>query len=56
VIAEGAAMAIGGLVLGLACGFGLAQLAGTVLGELKMPGLLPVAGSAWVLLLAAVVA
>ena len=56
VIAEGAAMAIGGLALGLACGFGLAQLAGSLVGDLKMPGLLPVAGSALVLLLAAVTA
>jgi len=56
VIAEGAAMAIGGLAVGLACGFALAQLAGTLLGNLKMPGVLPVAGSALVLLLAAVIA
>ncbi|HYL75531.1 MAG TPA: ADOP family duplicated permease [Bryobacteraceae bacterium] len=56
VIAEGAAMAIGGLALGSACGFALAQLAGSFLGELKMPGVLPVAGSALVLLLAAVIA
>jgi predicted permease len=56
VIAEGALMAIGGLLLGLAAGFGMAQLAGSVLGELKMPGILPVAGSAFVLLLAAVIA
>lgn len=56
VIAEGAVMAIGGLALGLACGFGLAQLAGSLLGGLKMPGLLPVAGSGLVLLLAAVTA
>ena len=42
VIAEGAAMAIGGLAVGLACGYGLAQLAGTFLGDLKMPDLLPV--------------
>jgi predicted permease len=56
VIAEGAAMAIGGLAVGLACGFGLAQLAGTFLGDLKMPGALPVAASALVLLLAAVTA
>jgi ABC-type antimicrobial peptide transport system permease subunit len=56
VIAEGAAMAIGGLVVGLACGFGMAQLAGTFLGDLKMPGMLPVAGSALVLLLSAVIA
>jgi len=56
VIAEGAAMALFGLGVGLACGFGLAQLAGTYLGDLKMPGVLPVAGSALVLLLAAVIA
>ncbi len=56
VIAEGAAIAIGGLAVGLACGFGLAKLAGTLLGDLKMPGVLPVAGSAFVLLLAAVIA
>jgi ABC-type antimicrobial peptide transport system permease subunit len=56
VIAEGAAIAIGGLAVGLASGFGLAQLAGTLLGSLKMPGLLPAAGSALVLLLAAVTA
>jgi hypothetical protein len=56
VIAEGAAMALGGLALGFACGFWLAQLAGTLLGDLKMPGALPVAGSALVLLLAAMIA
>jgi putative ABC transport system permease protein len=56
VMAEGAAMALGGLALGLAGGFWLAQLAGTFLGDLKMPGILPVAGSALVLLLAAVIA
>jgi predicted permease len=56
VIAEGAAMALGGLALGFAAGFWLAQLAATVLGDLKMPGVLPVAGSALVLLLAAVIA
>jgi len=56
VIAEGAAIAIGGLAVGLASGFGLAQLAGTLLGGLKMPGALPAVGSALVLLLAAVTA
>ena len=56
VVAEGAAMALGGLALGFASGFWLAQLAGTFLGDLKMPGVLPVAGSALVLLLAAVIA
>jgi putative ABC transport system permease protein len=56
VIAEGAAMATGGLALGLACGFGLAQVVGRLLGDLKMPGVLEVSGSALVLLLAAVTA
>jgi putative ABC transport system permease protein len=56
VMADGAAMAIAGLAAGVACGFGMAQLAGTFLGDLKMPGLLPVAGSALVLLFAAVIA
>jgi hypothetical protein len=38
-------------------GFGaLSQLAGSFLGDLKMPGVLSVAGSAFVLLLAAVIA
>ena len=56
VMAEGAAMAVGGLAVGFACGFALAQLAGTVLGDLKMPGTLPLAGAALVLLLAGVIA
>ena len=56
VIAEGAAIALGGLAVGAASGFWLAQLAGTFVGQLKTPGVLPVAGSALVLLLAAVIA
>ncbi len=56
VIAEGAAMAIGGLALGFACGFGLAHLAGSFLGDLKTPDVAPLAGSALVLLVAAVAA
>jgi putative ABC transport system permease protein len=56
VITEGAAMAVTGLAVGFACGFGLAQLAGTFLGDLKMPGVLPVAGAALILLIAAVTA
>lgn len=56
VIAEGAAMAIGGLALGFGCGFWLTRLAATFVSGLKMPGVLPVAGSALVLLLAAVIA
>jgi predicted permease len=56
VITEGASMAIAGLAVGVACGFGLAQLAGSFLADLKTPGVLPVASSALVLLLAAVIA
>jgi hypothetical protein len=56
VIAEGATMAIAGLVIGAAAGFWLAQLVGAFLGGLKTPGLLPVAGAGLVLLLAAVIA
>ncbi len=56
VMLEGASMALVGLAAGLASGFGLAHLAGNFLGDLKVPGLLPVAGSALVLLAAAVVA
>ncbi len=56
VVGEGAFIGVGGLVLGFACGFGLAQLAGTFLGDLKLPGVLPVAGSALVLLIAAITA
>jgi hypothetical protein len=48
VIAEEAGMAIGGLAAGLACPFRLAQWAGTLPEDLKMPGVLPVAGSALV--------
>ena len=56
VIGEGAAIAIGGLALGCGGGYGLSQLAGSVIGDLKMPGLWPVAGAAVVLLGAAVTA
>jgi putative ABC transport system permease protein len=56
VITEGAVMAIAGLAVGLACGFGLARVAGSFLADLKTPGVLPVAGSAIVLLVAAVTA
>ncbi len=56
VIAEGAAMALAGLAAGFACGFWLAQLAVGLVGEVKIPGALPVGGAALVLLLAAVTA
>ena len=56
VITEGVVMAVAGLAAGFACGFALAQLAGAYLADLKTPGILPVAGSALILLLAAVTA
>jgi ABC-type antimicrobial peptide transport system permease subunit len=56
VVTEGAGIALAGLAVGLACGFGLAQLAGSLLADLKAPGVLPVAAPALILLLAAVTA
>jgi predicted permease len=56
VIAEGAAIATAGLLVGAVCGYWLAQLAGSYLGNMETPGALPVAGSALVLLVAAVIA
>ena len=56
VIGQGALMASVGLVAGAVCGYALARLAGSYLGIVKMPGALPVAASALVLLLAAVLA
>jgi putative ABC transport system permease protein len=56
VIVDGAAMAAAGLFAGAAFGFALARLAGSHFLDVKMPGALPVALSAFVLLTAAVVA
>jgi len=56
VVSEGAVMAAGGLALGLAGGFWLAKLAGSFIGGVKLPGVLPLVGSALVLLIAAVTA
>jgi ABC-type antimicrobial peptide transport system permease subunit len=56
VIKEGAVMAVAGIVAGLTIGYGLARLAGQYLPDLQMPSAVPVAGSAAVLLIAAVVA
>jgi putative ABC transport system permease protein len=56
VILEGAAMAGAGVIAGAAVGFILARLAGKVFLEVKMPGLLPVALAASVLMVVAVVA
>ncbi len=56
VISDGAVMAGIGVAIGAAGGYGLAQLAGAYFLEMKMPGVVPVVGSAIVLLGAAVVA
>lgn len=56
VIAEGAAIAIAGLAVGLAAGYGLAQLAGTFIVGMKAPGMLTVVSAGIVLLVSAIVA
>jgi putative ABC transport system permease protein len=56
VIAEGAVMAVAGVLAGAAFGFVAARLAASYFFEVKMPGALPVVLSAFVLLAAAVVA
>ena len=56
VIGEGAVIAVFGVVAGAASGFVLAQLAGSFFLELRLPDAVPVAGSAVVLLAAALVA
>lgn len=56
VIAEGAVMAAFGLVAGSVGGFWLARIATRYIPDLKMPSVLPVVASAFVLLAAAVIA
>jgi putative ABC transport system permease protein len=56
VIAEGTVMAGAGVIAGAAVGFMLARLAGRFFLEVKMPGLLPVAIAASLLMAVAVVA
>ncbi|MGA2593431.1 MAG: FtsX-like permease family protein, partial [Bryobacteraceae bacterium] len=56
VIAQGAVMAAAGVAAGAACGYVLARLASSYFLDMKMPGAVPVAASAAVLLAAAVVA
>jgi putative ABC transport system permease protein len=56
VIAEGAVMAAAGVLAGAALGFVAARLARSYFLDVKMPGALPVVLSAFVLLVAAVVA
>ncbi len=56
VIGEGIAMAALGVVTGSLCGFALVRLAGSFFQDLRMPSAAPVAGSAVILLMAAIVA
>jgi ABC-type antimicrobial peptide transport system permease subunit len=56
VIAEGAVMAALGIVAGAFCGYALASLAASYFHDVHIPGAIPVAASALVLLAAAVVA
>ena len=56
VLAEGAWMAGIGIVAGVACGLAMARLAGSYFEDVRMPGVLPIVGSAMVLLAAAVIA
>jgi ABC-type antimicrobial peptide transport system permease subunit len=56
VIAQGALIAAAGVGAGAACGYALAQLAGSYFEAVRTPGAMVVLGSAMVLLGAAVVA
>jgi predicted permease len=56
VIREGALMATTGIAAGAIGGYALARLAASYLNDLQMPGLTPVVGAVFVLLLAAIVA
>jgi putative ABC transport system permease protein len=56
VVAEGAVMAAGGIVAGAAFGLVLARFARSYFADVKMPGVLPVVASAFVLLGVALVA
>ncbi len=56
VLKEGAILAAGGVLFGAIGGFALARLAGTLLSEIRVPGVLPIAASAFVLLAAAITA
>jgi predicted permease len=56
VLAEGAAMAVVGIVAGALGGFALARWMASYFPDLRMPGVLPVLGAALILLLAATLA
>jgi putative ABC transport system permease protein len=56
VMREGAIMAVAGIAAGVLLGFAMARLAGSLLLDMKMPTVLPVAASALILLVAAIAA
>ena len=56
VVAEGALIAVTGVFVGAICGFVLARIAGSLLAEIQIPGILPILASAVVLLTAAIAA
>ncbi len=56
VLSEGLAMATLGVVAGAAGGFALARIVGSYMTDVRLPGPLPIAGAAVLLLLAAIVA
>ena len=56
VVAEGAIMAVAGVLAGAAGGYALARFAGSYFLDVRMPSALPVIASAFILLAAAVVA
>ena len=56
VLREGVVMAVLGVVAGVAGGLALWRVAGSMIAEMRLPGPLPVAGAAGVLLVAAVIA
>ena len=56
VIFQGAVMAVAGIVAGVVFGYALARVAGSLFEGMQMPSVLPVVGSAVVLLAAALVA
>jgi predicted permease len=56
VLSEGAVIAGAGTVAGAAAGFALARFVGSYLQEVRIPGLLPIAGAAVLLIAAAILA
>ncbi|HZS54898.1 MAG TPA: ADOP family duplicated permease [Bryobacteraceae bacterium] len=56
VVKDGALMAAAGIVAGAICGFALERIAASYLSDLKMPGIVPIIGSGFLLLIAAIIA